>query len=580
MDRCQHLSRIPTGQARARQGGWAGFTLLLLCLPLLSPRPAAQEQEPSPPPPAAGAQEPHRETLATLAELAGRIAAGRVKLARLRLRLEEKPPAPEREQLEKGIAAVNQEIEAAKRDFETVATGLDPRRLQGEGGERHSLSGELEELLRPLIQELKRATEGPRVIDRLRREAADLQRRAALAERAVARLESLARAAGEDPVKAQLEESLEGWRQQRQVLATRARVADYKLESQLRRRQSLFESTGSLAADFFRTRGLNLLLSLGSFLLVFFGLRLLYHRTITKRRRKPATLASRLTRVLFYSLAFAAALAAALLVLYAAGDWVLLGLALILLVGLAWTARQAFTRFLEDIRMLLNLGPVREKELLLLEGIPWQVQSLNLYTYLRNPALTGGRIRLPLRALREMRSRPCGPEELWFPCRAGDWVLLGDGRRGRVAHQSPELVQLVELGGSRVTYPTADFLGLHPRNLSTGFRLDVTFGIDYRHQARCTDTVPSRMRERLEEGLAARVEMEKIHSLKVEFKEAGTSSLDYAALVDCDGDLARRSEELGRAVQRILVETCNEQGWTIPFTQVTLHRAEEEGEGG
>ena len=37
-----------------------------------------------------------------------------------------------------------------------------------------SMSGEMEELLRPLIQELKRATEGPRVIDRLRREAADL----------------------------------------------------------------------------------------------------------------------------------------------------------------------------------------------------------------------------------------------------------------------------------------------------------------------------------------------------------------------------------------------------------------------
>ena len=74
--------------------------------------------------------------------------------------------------------------------------------------------------------------------------------------------------------------------------------------------------------------------------------------------------------------------------------------------------------------------------------------------------------------------------------------------------------------------------------------------------------------------LIAEVGREGIRSLRVEFKEAGASSLDYEVLADFSGGMASRWNVLGRLIPRICVDVCNEQGWVIPFTQITLHQAE------
>ena len=50
---------------------------------------------------------------------------------------------------------------------------------------------------------------------------------------------------------------------------------------------------------------------------------------------------------------------------------------------------------------------------------------------------------------------------MWFPSNEGDWVSVGDVR-GRVVSQTPDTVQLVQLGGARVTYKTPAFLAANP----------------------------------------------------------------------------------------------------------------------
>jgi hypothetical protein len=57
----------------------------------------------------------------------------------------------------------------------------------------------------------------------------------------------------------------------------------------------------------------------------------------------------------------------------------------------------------------------------------------------------------------------------------------------------------------------------------------------------------------------------------VEFKEAEASSLDCEILADFSGRVAGDYLHLKRAIQRICVEASQTHGWTIPFTQVTLH---------
>ncbi|MEQ8659310.1 MAG: hypothetical protein RLW62_00685, partial [Gammaproteobacteria bacterium] len=150
-------------------------------------------------------------------------------------------------------------------------------------------------------------------------------------------------------------------------------------------------------------------------------------------------------------------------------------------------------------------------------------------------------------------------------------VELDDGRIGRVAWQSPAQVQLVELGGAQVTLQTPDFLARAPRNLSTGFRLEIAFGIDYAHQAECTTTIPALMQQKVEGGLREAFGSELLRHVRVEFQAAAASSLDYEVELDLAGAAAPELPEIRRAVPALLVEACNENGWTIPFQQVTVH---------
>jgi small-conductance mechanosensitive channel len=151
--------------------------------------------------------------------------------------------------------------------------------------------------------------------------------------------------------------------------------------------------------------------------------------------------------------------------------------------------------------------------------------------------------------------------------------LLSDGTRARVATQTPETVRVVLPGGGPKTYPTADFCALAPRNLSEGFRLEVAFGVDYRHQAICTGEIPKKMLAALQRELPNVVPERQIERIDVLFMNAGASSLDYEAQADFTGDAAHIYKKLRFAMARILVDACNEHGWVIPFQQVTVHQA-------
>jgi small-conductance mechanosensitive channel len=82
------------------------------------------------------------------------------------------------------------------------------------------------------------------------------------------------------------------------------------------------------------------------------------------------------------------------------------------------------------------------------------------------------------------------------------------------------------------------------------------------------------MREALAEALPELLETKaQLKALSVIFESAGASSLDYRIEVQLDGSAAPQTEVIRAGVQRILVDACNRHGWTIPFTQITLHQA-------
>jgi len=61
-----------------------------------------------------------------------------------------------------------------------------------------------------------------------------------------------------------------------------------------------------------------------------------------------------------------------LVALYLFGDWVLLILALLLILGLIWTSKQAIPRFWTPTVLMLDMGPVREGERVHYRGLPWR----------------------------------------------------------------------------------------------------------------------------------------------------------------------------------------------------------------
>ncbi|MCB9915872.1 MAG: hypothetical protein H6828_12140 [Planctomycetes bacterium] len=556
---------------------------LLLALPLQSP---AEDGAQAPVVPDAGelVVTGAERSLVTLDALRDSRESKLAELNALRAGFTPDLDSEQRLELVEQVRAVQQELSRIDYDFQSVATGIDVRAFDLGTEQEFDLMGEVENLVKPIVSELREATAEPREMERLRSELKDAEEHLELAREARTHLEGLIEDARTAPASAEFERdalvsalstAAQGWNERVKELENQRTVAQFQLDQRLAQRKSVLDSTRGVLADFFRARGLHLLLSVAVFFAVLLLLRGLYRLVMRALRRRGGgerKFYARLVDVLYFGLSGLAALGGALIVLYSAGDWAMLGVAILALLGLAWASKAAIPLFFEQIRLLLNLGAVKEGERLIYDGLPWRVARLSMGVLLVNPELSGGRRRVPLRDMTSLRSRPSAKDEPWFPTQSGDWVLYGE-RLAKVVDQTPEHVRLEFLGGSGASVPSTDFLGAGAERLSGGFRVKHRFGIDYAHQATCTTEVPTRLRAHVFDGLRALLPDGGLRHLKVEFLEAGASSLDYALLADFEGQVAPRYNELERALQRLAVDACNAEGWGIPFSQVTVHMA-------
>ena len=266
-----------------------------------------------------------------------------------------------------------------------------------------------------------------------------------------------------------------------------------------------------------------------------------------------------------------------MVVFYVVEDWVLFSVGILILIGIGLTLRNALPRYWQQIQLFLNVGSVREGERIYLDGLPWRVKQINIFSILENPVAELC-LRVRIDDLVDMKSHPYRKEDPWFPCKRGDWVLLSDGARGKLLGISPELVQMVMRGGATRTYQTADFLSLSPVNLSRNFRLKETIGISYGLQQDSVAGIPAQLFNHVESRIAEEGYGKQLLNLRVEFERANSSSLDLVVIADFDGALAELYGRLGRAMQRWCVEACTLHGWEIPFTQLTLHQAAAAGQ--
>ncbi|MDJ0777717.1 MAG: hypothetical protein QNJ85_07635 [Gammaproteobacteria bacterium] len=498
--------------------------------------------------------------------------------ASIRELLEQLETADEAEQaaIQQKIAEHRGVVRGLTSSFENIAAdGAVLRDLEDAGDKPLNWNQELSEIVRPLITSLRDATEKPRRIAELRAAIDIYQRQYEVARRATESVAELEQLNLPEEVATGLETVAAAWRARRQDIERSLEVARIELRSLEQQDQGIFRAIGRAFSEFLLGSGLTLLLALILGLVVWFVMNRL-QRLLRKWRRgvDREGYAAKL-RVLLYSYNLLTVVLVTLVVLsvfYARGDFLLLSLAILGLAMMLIGIWRFLPGYVEEARLLLNLGAAREGERVIYNGLPFRLASLNLYSELRNPELEGV-IRLPLSAMAQLTSRPCGSEP-WFPSRPGEYLLLPDGNFAQVLRQTVEQVQL-KVFGSTMQMASADLLQAGARNLSRdGFGIAVSFGIDYKHQAIALDRVPERLRAGLEQAFADAGFGEDLKDLVVDFKEAAASSLDYLVYATFDGNSAVSYFRLGRLIQQTCVDICNREGWGIPFTQVTLHAAD------
>ncbi|HMO50569.1 MAG TPA: hypothetical protein PKE26_00395 [Kiritimatiellia bacterium] len=478
-----------------------------------------------------------------------------------------------REEIRADIRELRIAIEDQRRQFDGFAANIDLSPFTPQAPAKFDWQEQIGKLLEPIMAEIENATSESRLIGHLRGQIDDVRKRRDLAQKAVDNLRALLAQPASPELEQRLTARLETWTRTLDQAENEYTALDLQLQSRLAARESVLDQSARYARHFFRTRGMNLLLGLLAFSAVFFGFRLadyLMHRA--KRARGAKSFSTRLTTLLFHVFSVLGGLLAMMVIFNLAGDWFLLGIIVIFLFGVGWAGIKTLPQQIETIKLMLNIGAVREGEVIVYEGTTYRVDTLGFAARLSNPALDGGTRLLPVKYLVGMTSRPVGPNEPWFPSRVGDWVELADGTAGKIISQTPGSVQLEALGGSRAVYRTPDYLAQSPRNLSGGFRIETRFGIDCRHQAIANTEIPAILSAQLREGLATAFGAEAVRGVEVALAKAASSALEYAIAIDLAGDAAARARDIRLAITRIAVDTCNERGWVIPFNQVTVHQ--------
>ena len=487
--------------------------------------------------------------------------------------IESEESAIEQTILKRQLTRLREELRATKKNFREIAAGTDITALEATEEQAFNLQKEILALLKPAFEEMREMTAHVRQKTTLKEKIVYFEERLPVIEKVIANISRLQASNDSKILGVALDASINDWSKQQAFMLSELQAAEVQLNKLLAAESSLADASQHYLKSFFKERGLYLLEAFMAILLVLLLSRYSYKamkRLLPGFRAKQRSFRYRLLELIHRFATVFFMVLGPMLVFYLVEDWVFFSLGILLLFGFMWTLARALPLMWRQIHLFLNIGSVREGERIDFENLPWLVERINLYCDLTNPVANMS-LRVPINEMVDLKSRPFDSSEPWFPCKKGDWIILSDGLRAKVTGISPEMVQLIERGGTRVTYPTSDFLAQSPHNLATNFRIKETLGISYSLQAQITNSIPQILHTYISQRANDEGYGEQLLNLRVEFAEANSSSLDIVIIADFKGHLGDLYNRLRRAIQRWSVDACTENGWEIPFPQMTLN---------
>ncbi len=475
--------------------------------------------------------------------------------------------------LKQEVDVLKRKISIEEYQFIEVATGVFIERGEKPNLEsKKDLSKQIKEILMPLLEGLRRISERPRKIE-LYKSQIELYKKAILIrENAIIKIEELIKKDKYGDLKNSLNLSKEMLFTEKRNLEFDLTLAERSLRKIDGKKSSFINEAGNVLTEFIGTKGKNLFLSISVLFIFFYSFMICRNRLFELFDLSDRFLFLKKTFMALYGgIAFTVSLFASILCLYFLNDWLLVTIACIFIFGILWSLKQVAPELLDEARLILNLGTVREGERVYYKGVPWKVDSLNFLCSLTNDSLEGGRILVRAKDMMNHQSRPMAENESMFPTEKGNWISLKDGSFGEVILQTPDQILLKTLGGSQIYYQTPQFLSLFPENLSYGYFIEVTLRLDYQLQKRVLELLPF-FKQGFDEGInSSDIFKGNIKKLMVEFKAQGEHAFELWIRVDAEGVMAPYRFTLERLIHKIFIELCNEKEITIPLEQLKIH---------
>ena len=391
--------------------------LLLFLLGILLPAhvPAQEADVPGQAPAEDSQQQDTISTLRSLLDLQAQLKLDIKETGKL---LADAQTEAEKKDIQGQLDKLEADLQTTTQNLRGIAAGADITSLRAKEETKFSLQEELFSLLEPALKEMKDMTSHVRIKSELKDKITYFREKQPVAELAVTNLMGLLAENENPPLERYLEDMLAEWSKQLTVIQSELKSAELQLDKLEQSESSLAEASQSYLKSFFQQRGLYLAQALLAVIGVLMLSRMSYWlmvKLIPGYRREHRSFQIRLLDLVHRMLTAVFAILGPMVVFYLVEDWVLFSLGILLLLGIGLTLRHALPRYWQQIQLFLNIGSVREGERIDLDGLPWRVRSINIFSMLDNPtADLSQRVRID--DLVDLNSRPVWRGDPWFPC--------------------------------------------------------------------------------------------------------------------------------------------------------------------
>ena len=469
--------------------------------------------------------------------------------------------------LEEEINLLRTRADTLYSDFIMLVTGVDRNKLFPKREKQTNWNRDIQDIFAPLIVQLKQVTERPRQMEMLRSQIGFYEVLLPQIKSAVQRIEVLKKNVTQETTSKKILALETTWKEHEKEYVSKLGTARQQLFQLEKNKMSFLQVMEYLFEAVFKQRGTNMLYAFGAFIITFLICYLfrLVIRELNPLNRSPKFMfLGNLIDVLLYVISFIIATTVMIAVLYVYGNWLVLGMITLILLGIIWAAKSTLPKFVEQIKLLIGFGSVRQGERITMDGIPYEVLSVGIYSYFENPLLQSATLRFPLKDLVNMRSHPCDRSEPWFPCKEGDYLLM-DGPQPvwrKVVLQTPNAIKF-EWFGMFETVQTASFLKRNIFNLSEGpFWVQFELELGYNHR-RDVDDICQKLRKITSTELKETPFAGLMLAPWIDFDDFGNSSLVFRYWVQMRKQAAKSYPAIQRTLKKIALKAANKYDFEI-----------------